>query len=230
MPPSRARRRRRRGGGDAALALADADDDDAGEEGADAGGGPGEVDAADGASDGASDGAAYDMDLCPADADDGREAAALACRVCTFAVTGSNFTEQHWYYCYTCGLTQSEGCCSVCVKVCHKGHVVSYSRRSRFFCDCGAGAGAARGINCVALTPRRGWRRRRRRRRRRRPTVAPPPRRGGAQPQARAAQRGRGIQGARRRRRRAARKSATAGERDAAPSPRARGGGARGAR
>jgi E3 ubiquitin-protein ligase UBR4 len=37
----------------------------------------------------------------------------------------------------------------------HKaGHVVSYSRRSRFFCDCGAGAAAARGITCIALTPR----------------------------------------------------------------------------
>ena len=85
--------------------------------------------------------------------DDSEEA--LACKVCTFAVTGSNFTEQHWYYCYTCGLTQSEGCCSICVKVCHRGHVVSYSRRSRFFCDCGAGAAAARGINCIALQPRR---------------------------------------------------------------------------
>ena len=81
--------------------------------------------------------------------------AALAHKCCTFSATGSNFTEQHWYYCYTCGLTQSEGCCSVCVKVCHAGHIVSYSRRSRFFCDCGAGAAAARGIHCIALKPRR---------------------------------------------------------------------------
>jgi hypothetical protein len=79
----------------------------------------------------------------------------LACSVCSFAVTGSNFTDQHWYYCYTCGLTQSEGCCSVCIRVCHKGHVVSYSRCSRFFCDCGAGGLASRGIRCSALTPRR---------------------------------------------------------------------------
>ncbi|EOD21681.1 hypothetical protein EMIHUDRAFT_207692 [Emiliania huxleyi CCMP1516] len=54
-----------------------------------------------------------------------RRARQLACRVCTYAVTGSNFTDQHWYYCYTCGLTQSEGCCSVCIRVCHAGHVVS---------------------------------------------------------------------------------------------------------
>ena len=84
-----------------------------------------------------------------------RDERSLACKVCTFAVTGSNFTEQHWYYCYTCGLTQSEGCCSICVKVCHRGHIVSYSRRSRFFCDCGAGAAATRGITCSALLPRR---------------------------------------------------------------------------
>jgi len=84
-----------------------------------------------------------------------RRARQLACRVCTYAVTGSNFTDQHWYYCYTCGLTQSEGCCSVCIRVCHAGHVVSYSRRSRFFCDCGAGGLASRGVHCKALSPRR---------------------------------------------------------------------------
>ena len=78
----------------------------------------------------------------------------LASKVCTFASTGSNFTEQHWYYCNSCGLTQSEGCCSICVSACHEGHVVSYSHRSRFFCDCGAGTVAARGITCIALTPR----------------------------------------------------------------------------
>ena len=91
----------------------------------------------------------------PAEHADPRQRSLLACQVCTFAVTGSTFTEQHWYYCYTCGLTQSEGCCTVCIKVCHAGHVVSYSRRSRFFCDCGAGAGAVRGLQCAALTPRR---------------------------------------------------------------------------
>ena len=95
------------------------------------------------------------MEVSVAEHDDPRQRSLLACQVCSFAVTGSTFTEQHWYYCYTCGLTQSEGCCSVCVKVCHAGHVVSYSRRSRFFCDCGAGAGAVRGLQCAALTPRR---------------------------------------------------------------------------
>lgn len=40
-------------------------------------------------------------------------------QLCTYTSTKNNFAEQHWYYCYTCGLTMSEGCCSVCVKNCH---------------------------------------------------------------------------------------------------------------
>jgi hypothetical protein len=71
--------------------------------------------------------------------------------MCTFTSTGSNFEKQHWYHCYTCGLTNSEGCCSVCVRRCHAGHVVSYSRFSRFFCDCGAGA--MKGRSCQSLVP-----------------------------------------------------------------------------
>lgn len=50
--------------------------------------------------------------------------------------------EQHWYFCYTCGLVESEGCCSVCVKVCHKDHDVAYARHGNFFCDCGAARSA----------------------------------------------------------------------------------------
>jgi hypothetical protein len=70
---------------------------------------------------------------------------------CTYTTTSNNYLEQHWYYCYTCKLTFTEGCCSICVRVCHKDHDVSYSRFSRFFCDCGAGA---RGLVCKALKPR----------------------------------------------------------------------------
>lgn len=33
----------------------------------------------------------------------------LSTKLCTFTVTQNNFTEQHWYYCYTCSLTFSEG-------------------------------------------------------------------------------------------------------------------------
>jgi E3 ubiquitin-protein ligase UBR4 len=77
----------------------------------------------------------------------------LASKVCTFTSSGSNFMEQHWYFCYTCDLTVSKGCCSVCARVCHRGHRVVYSRSSRFFCDCGAGG--VRGSSCQCLKPRK---------------------------------------------------------------------------
>ena len=72
--------------------------------------------------------------------------------VCTFVSSGSSFMEQHWYFCYTCDLTNSRGCCSACARACHAGHLVVYSRESRFFCDCGAGTVVGAGCRC--LTPR----------------------------------------------------------------------------
>ncbi|PKA57546.1 Auxin transport protein BIG [Apostasia shenzhenica] len=101
--------------------------------------------------DGTSDGelAGLDND----DEEDSNSESALASKVCTFTSSGSNFMEQHWYFCYTCDLTVSKGCCSICAKVCHKGHRVVYSRSSRFFCDCGAGG--VRGSTCQCLKPRK---------------------------------------------------------------------------
>ncbi|KAJ1406495.1 Zinc finger, UBR-type [Sesbania bispinosa] len=87
------------------------------------------------------------------DEEDANSERALASKVCTFTSSGSNFMEQRWYFCYTCDLTVSKGCCSVCAKVCHRGHRVVYSRSSRFFCDCGAGG--VRGSNCQCLKPRK---------------------------------------------------------------------------
>ncbi|KAF3783370.1 Auxin transport protein [Nymphaea thermarum] len=101
--------------------------------------------------DGTSDGELASMDK--DDDDDSNSERALASKVCTFTSSGSNFMEQHWYFCYTCDLTVSKGCCSVCAKVCHKGHRVVYSRSSRFFCDCGAGG--VRGSSCQCLKPRK---------------------------------------------------------------------------
>lgn len=63
--------------------------------------------------------------------------AELSQKLCTFSSTGSQFVEQHWYFCYTCDLTGTEGVCAICAQVCHAGHDLSYSRHSRFFCDCG---------------------------------------------------------------------------------------------
>ncbi|KAK4477539.1 hypothetical protein RD792_016768 [Penstemon davidsonii] len=101
--------------------------------------------------DGTSDGEVGSIDK--EDEDDSNSERALASKVCTFTSSGSNFMEQHWYFCYTCDLTVSKGCCSVCAKVCHRGHRVVYSRSSRFFCDCGAGG--VRGSSCQCLKPRK---------------------------------------------------------------------------
>lgn len=73
---------------------------------------------------------------------------------CSFVSTHGEFTEQHWYNCYTCGLTWDKGCCSLCARVCHKGHDVGYSRKSSFFCDCGAEVKTETGrISCKCLSP-----------------------------------------------------------------------------
>ncbi|XP_009785858.1 auxin transport protein BIG isoform X1 [Nicotiana sylvestris] len=101
--------------------------------------------------DGTSDGENGSLDK--DEEEDNNSERALASKVCTFTSSGSNFMEQHWYFCYTCDLTVSKGCCSVCAKVCHRGHRVVYSRSSRFFCDCGAGG--VRGSNCQCLKPRK---------------------------------------------------------------------------
>ncbi|XP_073003648.1 auxin transport protein BIG [Typha latifolia] len=101
--------------------------------------------------DGTSDGELGSIDR--DDEEDSNSEKALASKVCTFTSSGSNFMEQHWYFCYTCDLTVSKGCCSICAKVCHRGHRVVYSRSSRFFCDCGAGG--VRGSSCQCLKPRK---------------------------------------------------------------------------
>eukprot|EP00727_Mastigamoeba_balamuthi_P002214 m51a1_g11990 putative auxin transport protein big-like (3533) ;mRNA; f:886903-898969 len=70
--------------------------------------------------------------------------------LCTFTKTGKEFAEQPWYCCYTCKLSFTEGCCSVCARKCHKGHELSFHKTSKFFCDCGAGA---KGVKCRCLKP-----------------------------------------------------------------------------
>lgn len=44
------------------------------------------------------------------------------------------------------------GMCTICAKVCHKGHDVSYAKYGSFFCDCGAKEDGS----CKALTKRQG--------------------------------------------------------------------------
>lgn len=45
---------------------------------------------------------------------------------------------QHWYHCHTCRMLDGVGVCSVCARVCHKNHDLSYAKYGNFFCDCGA--------------------------------------------------------------------------------------------
>lgn len=45
---------------------------------------------------------------------------------------------QHWYHCHTCKMIEGVGVCSICAKVCHRGHDVTYAKFGNFFCDCGA--------------------------------------------------------------------------------------------
>ena len=71
---------------------------------------------------------------------------------CTYDASGNRFVDQHWYFCYTCGLTNAKGMCSVCARVCHAGHDIVYSRKSRFFCDCGAGGASVPRCMCRRQT------------------------------------------------------------------------------
>ena len=59
-------------------------------------------------------------------------------QLCTFAATQKEFTDQHWYHCHTCSMVENEGVCTICAKVCHYGHDLTYAKRGSFFCDCGA--------------------------------------------------------------------------------------------
>ena len=58
--------------------------------------------------------------------------------------------------CYTCGLLWDKGCCTLCALTCHRDHDVGYSRKSSFFCDCGAevaSAGEENRVACQCLSP-----------------------------------------------------------------------------
>lgn len=82
------------------------------------------------------------------DSDD--EGSNLDNRLCTYAQTQKEFTNQHWYHCHTCRMVDSVGVCAICAKVCHAGHDVTYSKHGSFFCDCGA----KEDNSCIALVKR----------------------------------------------------------------------------
>ncbi|XP_054720473.1 E3 ubiquitin-protein ligase UBR4-like [Uloborus diversus] len=62
----------------------------------------------------------------------------LCNKLCTFTITQKEFMNQHWYHCHTCKMIDGVGVCTICAKVCHKDHDVTYAKFGSFFCDCGA--------------------------------------------------------------------------------------------
>lgn len=84
------------------------------------------------------------------DDDDDDEDEDFCNQLCTFTVTQKEFINQHWYHCHTCKMIEGVGACTICAKVCHRGHDVTYSKHGSFFCDCGA----SETMNCKALEKR----------------------------------------------------------------------------
>lgn len=74
----------------------------------------------------------------------------LCNKLCTFTITQKEFMNQHWYHCHTCKMLDGVGVCSICARVCHKSHDLSYAKFGNFFCDCGAKEDAT----CQALVKR----------------------------------------------------------------------------
>lgn len=62
----------------------------------------------------------------------------LSNKLCTYSISQKDFINQHWYNCHTCKMVDKAGVCSVCARVCHKNHDISYAKYGNFFCDCGA--------------------------------------------------------------------------------------------
>lgn len=74
----------------------------------------------------------------------------LSNKLCTFTLTQKEFVNQHWYHCHTCNMVDKVGVCSVCAKVCHKDHDLSYVKFGAFFCDCAG----RENDTCIALVKR----------------------------------------------------------------------------
>uniref|UniRef100_A0A8C3UWM2 UBR-type domain-containing protein n=1 Tax=Catharus ustulatus TaxID=91951 RepID=A0A8C3UWM2_CATUS len=54
------------------------------------------------------------------------------------------------YHCHTCKMVDGVGVCTVCAKVCHKDHEISYAKYGSFFCDCGAKEDGSLCSNCCS--------------------------------------------------------------------------------
>lgn len=72
------------------------------------------------------------------DSEEDSDEDSLCNKLCTFSVTQKELMNQHWYHCHTCRMLDGVGVCSICARVCHKSHDLSYAKFGNFFCDCGA--------------------------------------------------------------------------------------------
>ena len=59
--------------------------------------------------------------------------------VCTFSITGEEYTPQKSYSCLTCGISGELRMCQACAAHCHAGHNVISTDVQKISCDCGAG-------------------------------------------------------------------------------------------
>jgi len=57
--------------------------------------------------------------------------------ICSMYMRGRRKSDsQPCYYCYTCNLVDTKACCSVCARVCHKGHKIMFASNAQSNCSC----------------------------------------------------------------------------------------------
>jgi hypothetical protein len=56
------------------------------------------------------------------------------------------------YHCHTCKMVDGVGVCTVCARVCHKDHDLSYAKFGSFFCDCGAKEDGSCKVSCPNMS------------------------------------------------------------------------------
>ena len=71
---------------------------------------------------------------------------------CSTKRIGSNVSQQHVWWCRTCGMPFDEGICNVCAEQCHAGHqLVDKGVWYSFTCACGTGTNASP-CSCKSVT------------------------------------------------------------------------------
>ena len=71
---------------------------------------------------------------------------------CTTKRIGTNVSEQHVWWCRTCGMPVDEGVCNICAEKCHAGHdLVDKGIWFSFTCACGKGTNSQQ-CQCKSVT------------------------------------------------------------------------------